>query len=83
MGKILETLERTYDLVVTHGSPASPANAASWDSFQIGLVVASGRYTREAATAVDMLRAGGLSDVRFIRTRDSRIQIGMKRAEGA
>ena len=83
MGKILETLERSYDLVITHGSPASPANAASWDSFQIGLVVASGRYTREAATAVDMLRAGGLSDVRFIRTRDSRIQIGMKRAEGA
>ena len=83
MGKILETLERSYDLVVTHGSPASPANAASWNSFQLGLVIASGRYAREAATAVDMLQSGGLSEVRFVRTRDSRIQIGMKRAEGA
>ena len=82
MGKIMETLERSYDLVVMHGAPASPANAAAWDRFQIGVIVASGRFMREAGATIDMLRSAGLRAVKFVRTRDSHMQIGMNRAEG-
>jgi uncharacterized protein involved in exopolysaccharide biosynthesis len=82
MGKIVETLERSYDLVVMHGAPASPANAAAWDRFQIGVVVASGRFMREAGATIDMLRSAGLRAVKSVRTRDSHVQIGMNRAEG-
>ena len=82
MGRIVETLEKSYDLVVMHGAPASPANAAAWDRFQIGVIVASGRFMRETGATIDMLRSAGLHAVRFVRTRDSHVQIGMNRAEG-
>ena len=82
MGKIVDTLERSYDLVVMHGAPPSPANAVAWDRFQVGVIVASGRFMREAGATIDMLRSAGLRAVKFVRTRDSHVQIGMNRAEG-
>lgn len=69
---MIQTLERSYDLVVVKLAKIDPSTAPLWRECQAAMVIACG-VDDDQASAV--LKSGGMRAVQFVRTRESHKEI--------